>query len=27
VQGTVKKKLVAPCDIRGHHVAASPEHP
>ncbi|QGZ41053.1 Protein of unknown function (DUF2945) [Pseudoduganella flava] len=27
VQGTVKKKLTAPCEIKGHHVAASPEHP
>ena len=27
VHGTVKKKLTAPIDIKGHHVAASPEHP
>ena len=27
VQGTVKKKLTAPTDIKGHHVAASAEHP
>ena len=27
VRGTVKKKLTAPIDIKGHHVAASPEHP
>lgn len=27
VHGTVKKKLTAPTDIKGHHVAASPEHP
>ena len=27
VRGTIKKKLTAPCDIKGHHVAASAEHP
>ena len=27
VHGTVKKKLTAPTDIKGHHVAASAEHP
>ncbi len=27
VQGTVQKKLTAPVTIKGHHVAASPEHP
>lgn len=27
VQGTVKKKLTAPVDIKGHHVAASPDNP
>jgi hypothetical protein len=27
IDGTVKKKLVHPTDIKGHHVAASPEHP
>ena len=27
VQGTVKKKLVAPRAIKGHQVAASPDHP
>ncbi|HEY8357291.1 MAG TPA: DUF2945 domain-containing protein [Ramlibacter sp.] len=25
--GTVKKKLTAPADIKGHHVAASPDNP
>ncbi len=25
--GTVKKKLTAPTDIKGHHVAASEENP
>ncbi|MEJ7928729.1 DUF2945 domain-containing protein [Ramlibacter sp. AN1015] len=25
--GVVKKKLVAPIDIKGHHVAGSPENP
>ena len=25
--GTVKKKLTKPTDIKGHHVAASPENP
>jgi len=25
--GTVKKKLTAPTDIKGHHVAASAENP
>ncbi len=27
VHGKIKKKLTAPCDIKGHHVAASAEHP
>ena len=27
VTGTVKKKLTAPIDIKGHHVAASPDNP
>ena len=27
VHGTIKAKLTAPCDIKGHHVAASPDHP
>jgi len=27
VHGTIKKKLTAPTDIKGHHVAASAEHP
>jgi len=27
VTGKVKKKLVEPTDIKGHHVAASPENP
>jgi hypothetical protein len=27
VQGTIKKKLVKPLDIKGHHVAASADHP
>ena len=27
VEGTVKKKLTAPMDIKTHHVAASPENP
>jgi hypothetical protein len=26
-QGKVKKKLTAPMDIKGHHVAASPSNP
>jgi len=25
--GTVKKKLTSPTDIKSHHVAASPENP
>jgi hypothetical protein len=25
--GTVKRKLTAPADIKGHHFAASPENP
>ena len=25
--GKVVKKLTQPCDIKGHHVAASPENP
>ena len=27
VEGTVKKKLTAPMDIKTHHVAASPDNP
>jgi hypothetical protein len=27
VHGTIKKKLTSPTDIKGHHVAASKEHP
>jgi hypothetical protein len=27
VRGTIKKKLTAPIDIKGHHVAASPDNP
>jgi hypothetical protein len=27
VHGTVKKKLTAPRSIKGHEVAASPDHP
>ncbi|MES3022002.1 MAG: DUF2945 domain-containing protein [Pseudomonadota bacterium] len=27
VHGLVKKKLTSPADIKGHHVAASPENP
>jgi len=27
VQGTIKKKLTATRDIKGHHVAASADHP
>lgn len=27
VQGTVKKKLTKPMDIKGHHVAASNDEP
>lgn len=27
VHGKIKRKLSAPTDIKGHHVAASPEHP
>ena len=27
VDGTVKKKLTAPTDIKTHHVAASPDDP
>lgn len=26
-QGTVEKKLTEPTDIKGHHVAASPDNP
>ena len=26
-EGTVKKKLTSPTDIKGHHVAASKENP
>jgi hypothetical protein len=27
VQGTIKRKPTAPTEIKGHHVAASPENP
>ena len=27
VQGIIKKKLTSPVEIKGHHVAASPDHP
>ena len=27
VAGTVKRKLIAPIDIKTHHVAASPDNP
>lgn len=27
VRGTVRKKLTAPVDIKGHHVAASADNP
>ena len=27
VKGKVKKKLVKPTEIKGHHVAASPDNP
>ncbi len=27
VEGTVEKKLTSPIEIKGHHVAASPDHP
>ncbi|HEY9662857.1 MAG TPA: DUF2945 domain-containing protein [Allocoleopsis sp.] len=27
VEGTVEKKLTQPTDIKGHHVAASPDNP
>ena len=27
VHGNIKKKLTAPTDIKGHHVAASSDHP
>jgi hypothetical protein len=27
VHGTVKKKLTSPTEIKGHHVAASPDNP
>jgi hypothetical protein len=27
VKGTVEKKLTQPIEIKGHHVAASPDHP
>ncbi len=27
VEGTVEKKLTKPTDIKGHHVAATPETP
>jgi hypothetical protein len=27
VQGTIRQKLTAPTDIKGHHVAASPDNP
>ena len=27
VQGVIKEKLTAPVEIKGHHVAASPDNP
>jgi hypothetical protein len=27
IRGTVKKRLTAPAEIKGHHVAASPDNP
>ena len=27
VEGKIKKKLTSPVEIKGHHVAASPDHP
>lgn len=27
VRGTIKKKLTSPVEIKGHHVAASPDNP
>ena len=27
IHGTIKKKLTSPTDIKGHHVAASPDNP
>lgn len=27
VTGTIKKKLTSPIEIKGHHVAASKDHP
>lgn len=27
IEGTVERKLTKPTDIKGHHVAASPDHP
>jgi Hypervirulence associated proteins TUDOR domain len=27
ITGTVQRKLTAPIDIKGHHVAASEDHP
>ena len=27
IEGKVVRKVTAPIDIKGHHVAASPEHP
>jgi hypothetical protein len=27
VHGTIKRVLTAPCEIKGHHVAASPDNP
>ncbi len=27
VHGTIKKRLTSPTDIKGHHVAASPDNP
>ena len=27
VHGTIKKKLTSPTEIKGHHVAASPDNP
>jgi hypothetical protein len=27
IEGTVKKKLTSPTEIKGHHVAAAPDNP
>jgi hypothetical protein len=27
IKGTIEKKLTSPCDIKGHHVAASEDNP